>query len=199
MARHRLYGAGVVDIDTVTPSSITSHEPGYLDKEKCVCAWRCTFEERCFDAAFRCVVCVVCLCFRELIVGLQTDAPLKRSIKPFGGINVVKTACESYGYEVDPETESIFRKYRTTHNDGVFKAYTPEMRKVSTADHGHTRCLVDILCGVLWVGVRVHRLDVRVSLPACRMRTGVDESSATTGVSLCTVWMSSFVTSRPTS
>ena len=89
---------GVLDIDTVTPSSITSHAPGYLDKEK------------------------------ELVVGMQTDAPLKRAIKPFGGINVVMAACKSYGRELDADTEAVFRKYRTTHNDGVFKAYTPEMR-----------------------------------------------------------------------
>ena len=79
-------------------STITSHGPGYLDKEL------------------------------EQIVGFQTDKPFKRSLMPFGGIRMAKTALESYGYELDKEVEQIFTDYRKTHNQGVFDAYTPEMR-----------------------------------------------------------------------
>ncbi len=89
---------GVLDVDTKTPSSITSHAPGYIDRK------------------------------REQIVGLQTEKPLKRAIMPFGGIRVVKKSLNAYGYELDPETEKIFTQYRKTHNDGVFDAYTQEMR-----------------------------------------------------------------------
>ncbi|MCS6960516.1 MAG: formate C-acetyltransferase [Pseudanabaenaceae cyanobacterium SKYGB_i_bin29] len=89
---------GVLDADTALPSSITSHPPGYIDREL------------------------------EQIVGLQTDKPLKRAIMPFGGIRMVKNALEAYGYQLDPKTEEIFTKYRKTHNDGVFDAYTTEMR-----------------------------------------------------------------------
>ncbi len=88
---------GVLDIDTKTVSSLTSFAPGYIDKE------------------------------HELIVGLQTDAPLKRSVNPFGGIRMVRQACKAYGYTLDDEVEKEFM-YRTTHNDGVFRAYTDEMR-----------------------------------------------------------------------
>ena len=89
---------GVLDIDTHTISTITSHKPGYIDKDL------------------------------EEIVGLQTDAPLKRAIMPFGGIRMVRSALKAYGREMDPEVEKVFR-YRKTHNDGVFDAYTDEMRK----------------------------------------------------------------------
>lgn len=89
---------GILDVDTKLPSSITSHAPGYINKD------------------------------REIIVGLQTEKPLKRAIMPFGGIRVVKASLESYHYQLDPETEEIFTKYRKTHNDGVFDAYTSEMR-----------------------------------------------------------------------
>lgn len=89
---------GVLDIDTKTVSSITSHDAGYIDKDL------------------------------EEIVGLQTDKPLKRAIMPYGGIRMVKKACEAYGYKLDPKVEEIFTKYRKTHNDGVFDAYTPEIR-----------------------------------------------------------------------
>ncbi len=94
---------GVVDMDTKIVSSITSHGAGYIDKSL------------------------------ETIVGLQTDAPLKRSMQPFGGIRMAEGACKSYGYEVDPEISEIFSKYRKTHNQGVFDAYTPEMRKARHA------------------------------------------------------------------
>lgn len=89
---------GVLAVDTKVPTSITAHAPGYIDAEL------------------------------EQVVGLQTDKPLKRAIMPFGGIRVVKKSLAAYGYELDPETEKIFTQYRKTHNDGVFDAYTREMR-----------------------------------------------------------------------
>ena len=89
---------GVLDVDTKVPSTITAHGPGYINKNQ------------------------------EIIVGLQTEKPLKRAIMPLGGIRVVKASLESYNYQLDPETEEIFTKYRKTHNDGVFDAYTSEMR-----------------------------------------------------------------------
>lgn len=89
---------GVLDMDTKIVSTITSHGAGYIDKDL------------------------------ETIVGVQTDAPLKRSLQPFGGIRMAETSCKSYGYEVDAEVSEIFTKYRKTHNQGVFDAYTPEMR-----------------------------------------------------------------------
>ena len=88
----------VLDIDTKTVSTITSHAAGYIDKDL------------------------------EDIVGLQTDKPLKRAIMPFGGIRIVEKSCEAYGRKVDPEVEEIFHKYRKTHNDGVFSVYTPDIR-----------------------------------------------------------------------
>ena len=94
---------GVLDMDTKVVSTITSHGAGYIDKDL------------------------------ETIVGVQTDAPLKRSMQPFGGIRMAEGACSSYGYTVDPEISEIFTKYRKTHNQGVFDAYTPEMRKARHA------------------------------------------------------------------
>lgn len=94
---------GVIDMDTKVVSTITSHDAGYIVKDL------------------------------EKIVGLQTDAPLKRSMQPFGGIRMAETSCKSYGYEVDPEITEIFTKYRKTHNQGVFDAYTPEMKKARHA------------------------------------------------------------------
>ena len=94
---------GVLDMDTKVVSTIVSHGAGYIDKDL------------------------------ETIVGLQTDKPLKRSLQPFGGIRMAETSCKSYGYEVDPEVTEIFTKYRKTHNQGVFDAYTPEMRKARHA------------------------------------------------------------------
>jgi len=90
---------GILDVDTKVPTSITAHAPGYIDQNL------------------------------EQIVGVQTDKPLKRAIMPFGGIRVVKKSLEAYGYQLDPQTEETFTKYRKTHNDGVFDAYTREMRK----------------------------------------------------------------------
>jgi len=89
---------GILDVDSKTPSDVNAFPPGYIDKEN------------------------------EVIVGLQTDKPLKRSIKPYGGWRMVKGALESYGYDLDPETEAIFKKYRKTHNEGVFDVYTKEMK-----------------------------------------------------------------------
>lgn len=89
---------GVLDMDTKIVSSITSHEPGYLNKDI------------------------------EKVVGFQTDKPFKRSLQPYGGIRMAEQACESYGYEMDKELSRIFRDWRKTHNQGVFDAYTPEMR-----------------------------------------------------------------------
>ncbi len=89
---------GVLDIDTKTVSTVSAHEAGYIDKDL------------------------------EEIVGLQTDAPLKRAIMPFGGIRIVEKSCEAYGREVDSEVSEIFHKYRKTHNDGVFSVYTPDIR-----------------------------------------------------------------------
>lgn len=89
---------GVYDVDATTPSSITAHAPGYIDEGN------------------------------EVIVGLQTDAPLKRAIMPFGGWRMVETSLKTYGYEVDETLKEIFTKYRKTHNDGVFDVYPPNVR-----------------------------------------------------------------------
>ena len=89
---------GVLDIDTDTVSTVSSHAAGYIQKDL------------------------------EEIVGLQTDAPLKGAIMPFGGIRIVEKSCEAYGRKVSPQVEEIFHKYRKTHNDGVFDAYTPDVR-----------------------------------------------------------------------
>ena len=89
---------GVLDIDTKTISTVSSHDAGYIDKDL------------------------------EDIVGLQTDAPLKRAIMPFGGIRIVEQSCKAYGREVDPEVDNIFHNIRKTHNDGVFSVYTPDIR-----------------------------------------------------------------------
>lgn len=89
---------GVLDMDTKVISTITSHGPGYLNKEK------------------------------ETIVGFQTDKPFKRSLQPYGGIRMAEKACSDNGYTVDPEVSEFFSAHRKTHNAGVFDAYTPEMR-----------------------------------------------------------------------
>ena len=94
---------GVLDVANTVGSSITAHGPGYIDKDN------------------------------EVIVGLQTDAPLKRAIFPFGGARLVKKALEAYGFEMDPQIEDIFRRYRKDHNNGVFDAYTPEIRRARHA------------------------------------------------------------------
>ena len=89
---------GVLDMDTDIVSSITSHGPGYLDKDL------------------------------EKVVGLQTDKPLKRAFMPYGGIRMAEESCEMYGYTPSPELHKIFTVYHKTHNQGVFDAYTPEIR-----------------------------------------------------------------------
>ena len=94
---------GVLDADTKVVSTLTSHGAGYLDKDL------------------------------EKIVGVQTDAPFKRSLQPFGGIRMSEGALEMYGYQLDPSVKEIFTKYRKTHNEGVFDAYTPEMRAARSA------------------------------------------------------------------
>ena len=89
---------GTLDVDTKTVSAIDAYAPGYINKDK------------------------------ETVVGLQTDAPLKRAIMPEGGIRMVESSCEAYGFKCDPLVSEIFTKYRKTHNQGVFDAYTTEMR-----------------------------------------------------------------------
>ena len=89
---------GTLDVDTKTVSAIDTYKPGYIDKEK------------------------------EVVVGFQTDEPLKRAIMPYGGIRMVESSCKAYGFELDNEVKEIFTNYRKTHNQGVFDAYTDEMR-----------------------------------------------------------------------
>jgi len=95
-----LENGGVLDVDVDTVADINAYDAGYIDKDE------------------------------ELIVGLQTDAPLKRTLNTYGGIRMAKTAAEAYGYDINPEIEEIFTKYRKTHNDGVYDAYTPELREI---------------------------------------------------------------------
>ena len=94
---------GTLDVDTDTVSLIDAYGPGYIEKDL------------------------------ETIVGVQTDAPLKRAVMPFGGIRMVETSCDAYGYKLNPEISEIFTKYRKTHNQGVFDAYTPDMRAARSA------------------------------------------------------------------
>ena len=103
LTKKELAAGGVLDADTKVVSTLTSHEAGYLDKDL------------------------------EKIVGLQTDKPFKRSLQPFGGLRISESALNLYGYELDPEVKDIFTKYRKTHNEGVFDAYTPEMRVARSA------------------------------------------------------------------
>jgi len=98
LSKQELEAGGVLDMDTSVISTITSHGPGYLDKDK------------------------------EKIVGFQTDKPFKRSLQPYGGIRMAAKACSDNGYTLDPEVEEFFTVHRKTHNAGVFDAYTPEMR-----------------------------------------------------------------------
>ena len=98
LTSEEIKAGGVLDMDTKIISTIDSHSAGYLNQEL------------------------------ETIVGIQTDKPFKRALQPFGGIKMAENACASYGYKVDPEVVEIFTKYRKTHNQGVFDAYTPEMR-----------------------------------------------------------------------
>ena len=94
---------GVLDVDTKTPSGVNRYDAGYIDKDL------------------------------EQIVGLQTDAPLKRAIMPNGGIRIVEKSCEAYGFKVDDEIDKIYHNYRKTHNDGVFDVYTPDIRRARSS------------------------------------------------------------------
>ena len=98
LAEERAKG-GVLDADTATVSTVSSHGPGYIDQEL------------------------------EVIVGLQTDAPLKRALMPFGGIRTAQQALEAYGYTLDPQAEEVFTRFRRTHNEGVFDAYTDDIKR----------------------------------------------------------------------
>ncbi|PWW31769.1 formate C-acetyltransferase [Cytobacillus oceanisediminis] len=98
LSKQERENGGVLDMDTKIVSTITSHGPGYLDQQK------------------------------EKIVGVQTDRPFKRSLQPFGGVRMAVAACEAYGYEASKEMEKVFTDYRKTHNQGVFDAYTDEMK-----------------------------------------------------------------------
>ena len=98
LSKQEIAAGGVLDMDTKIISTITSHGPGYLNKEK------------------------------EKIVGFQTDKPFKRSLQPYGGIRMAEKACLDHGYKVDPEISEFFTIHRKTHNAGVFDVYTPEMR-----------------------------------------------------------------------
>ncbi len=98
LTKQELDAGGVLDMDTKVVSTITSHEAGYLDKDK------------------------------ETIVGFQTEKPFKRSLQPYGGIRMAESSCEAYGYKVDEEISEFFTTHRKTHNAGVFDAYTDEMK-----------------------------------------------------------------------
>src|SRR6267154_5743048 len=88
---------GVLAVDAKTPSTVTAHAAGYIDRDN------------------------------EVVVGLQTDAPFKRAIFPFGGLRMVEAGLKAAGVDADPQVHEAFTKYRKTHNDGVFDAYTPEI------------------------------------------------------------------------
>lgn len=103
LTEQEIANGGVLDLDTKIVSTITSHAPGYLNKDL------------------------------EKIVGLQTDKPFKRSMQPFGGIRMAAQSCEAYGFQLDEEVKTIFTEYRKTHNQGVFDAYTDEMRAARSA------------------------------------------------------------------
>ena len=102
LTKQEIAAGGVLDMDTKIVSTITSHGPGYLNKDL------------------------------EKIVGFQTDKPFKRSMQPYGGIRMAEKACSDNGYQVDPEISEFFTTHRKTHNAGVFDVYTPEMRKART-------------------------------------------------------------------
>lgn len=103
LAKKERENGGVLDADTKIVSTLTSHKAGYIDRDL------------------------------EKIVGLQTDVPFKRGLQPFGGIKMSEQALNLYGYEIDKDVKDIFTKYRKTHNDGVYDAYTKEMRRARTA------------------------------------------------------------------
>src|SRR5947209_14110476 len=94
---------GIYDVDVHTPAGITAHAPGYIDQEN------------------------------ELIVGLQTDAPLKRAIMPNGGWRMVESGLEAYGFRADPAIRDIWTRYRKSHNQGVFDVYSPDIVAARTS------------------------------------------------------------------
>ena len=100
---------GIIDVETNEISGIDNFKPGYIDKEN------------------------------EVIVGLQTDAPLKRIVNPFGGFRMVEQSLKEYGYELNKDIKEFFPKYRKTHNEGVFDAYT-EATKVARTEIGRASC-----------------------------------------------------------
>ena len=161
LSRQEREAGGVLDMDTKIISTITSHGAGYLDKSL------------------------------EKIVGLQTDKPFKRSLQPFGGIRMAQQACKEYGYEVDPSVVEIFTKYRKTHNQGVFDAYTPEMRLARKSAiltglpdaYGRGRIIGDYrriaLYGVdMLIADKEHQKEthfVRMTLPNIQLREELSE------------------------
>lgn len=161
LSRQEMEAGGVLDMDTKIVSSITSHGPGYLNKDL------------------------------ETIVGFQTDKPFKRSLQPFGGIRMAQNACHENGYEVDEEVVDIFTKYRKTHNQGVFDAYTPEMRMARKSGiitglpdaYGRGRIIGDYrrvaLYGIDWlIEDKKHQIDtslVRMTSKNIRLREELAE------------------------
>ncbi len=103
LLRREIEAGGTLDVDASTVGGITSHGPGYIRKDL------------------------------ERVVGLQTDAPLRRAVLPYGGIRMAQAACKAYGFELDSRISGVFEQYRKTHNDGVFDAYTPEMKAARKA------------------------------------------------------------------
>ncbi len=161
LTRQEREAGGVLDMDTKIISTITSHGAGYLNKDL------------------------------EKIVGLQTDKPFKRSLQPFGGIRMAQKACEDNGYKVDPEVVDIFTKYRKTHNQGVFDAYTPEMKLARKSAiitglpdaYGRGRIIGDYrrvaLYGIDWlIEDKKHQIDtslVRMTSKNIRLREELAE------------------------
>ena len=161
LSKQEREAGGVLDMDTSIVSTITSHEAGYLNKSL------------------------------EQIVGLQTDKPFKRSLQPFGGIRMAQNACSQNGYTVDPKVVEIFTKYRKTHNQGVFDAYTPEMKLARHAAiitglpdaYGRGRIIGDYrrvaLYGIDWlIEDKKHQIDtslVRMTSKNIRLREELAE------------------------
>jgi formate C-acetyltransferase len=141
---------GIYDVDARTPSTITAHGPGYIDRE------------------------------RELIVGLQTDAPLRRAIMPAGGLRMVEAGLAAYGYELDPLVRETFTRYRKTHNDAVFDAYTPPILAARRAhiitglpdSYGRGRIIGD------YRRVALYGVD-RLIVDRQRAKAGLDDARST--------------------
>ena len=146
--KERNSNGSVLDIDTKTISTVSAHEAGYIDKDL------------------------------EEIVGLQTDAPLKRAIMPYGGIKIVEKSCEAYGREVDPEVDKIFHTVRKTHNDGVFSVYTPDIRAARSAHlitglpdgYGRGRIIGDYrFCFIIKCIVKISCLYYSILILQCQL------------------------------